>query len=162
MLYCIWMSCFIYIASLAWQMNFCRDKEIEYRMQYMEYIHQREWSCYQLWASWERWCYDCTWIIYSFFYPWKKKRNIDATYPYYNNWRKISKDELKTWDLVLFIPKEERQWTHTATYKMQVNENDIVIIDAVTKLRHNEERTIPIKWNIYKIVFVRNEYIYWW
>lgn len=160
MLYCIWMSCFIYIASLAPQMNFCWDKEIEYRMQYIEYKQQWKGRCYKMGTAWENWCYDCTGIIYSFFHPWKGKRNIDATYPYYTYFDEVSAKDAKSWDLVLFLPREEWQWTHTATFIKQ-EWNNIIILDAFTLKTKTSERTIPLQWNIHKIVIVKNKYLDW-
>ncbi len=74
----------------------------------------------------------------------------------------VDVNDAKSWDLVLFLPREEWDGTHTATFVRMEWKNNIVILDAFTEKTKAKERVIPIYWNIHKIVLVSNKYFEWY
>lgn len=158
MLFCIWATCSIYIASLANQLQFCRDKEIEQRMEYIQYLENWSAKCYRLGASGEQGCYDCTGMIFRHFSD--KKRTYKDNTKYYNiDWVTTTIDKAKTGDLVLFLERHEWQGTHTATFIRKTWVNTILILDAFEEWTKNTYREIPIQWNFHKIKIIENPYL---
>jgi len=159
---CFWIAC----QTILFTINICRSSQTLERLALIQHLYSLDTSCYELGASWEKWCYDCTGLIWNYY-----KDSIAVWYMpatklntremrgevEYGELVEVKPWKARTWDFVLHTPIEwKSEKTHTAVFIRQVDENHIEILDTFKLKTRMSTRVVPYEWNIHHITIAKN------